>query len=283
MAREIRTAILTAGGLGTRMLPLSLAIPKEMLPIIVERDSNLFPVPALHYIFDSLYETGFRRFYVVVGRGKNVIEEYFFPNKSIVGAARKLCQKHLINFLSDIYRKIGKSQIVTIYQPYPKGFGDAVLRTKEFMVDDVFLLHAGDDVTYPNHIKNINALISHHMENKPKVSFLYEESRSPEKYGVVTGEDKGNYIEVEDVLEKPSSPPSKNVVVAVYVFDRDIYNALETTKPKKGEHQLTDAIRYLLKRGEKVHAVKISGYRLDLGSPDTYLESLRVLVKTNIR
>lgn len=281
--RGMKTAILTAGGLGTRMLPLSLAIPKEMLPLIIARDSNFFPIPALHYIFDSLYEAGFRRFYIVVGRGKHVIEEYFLPNKSILRVVGKLCQKHLTSFLSDVYRKIERSQIVMIYQPYPKGFGDAVLRTKDFMTDNIFLLHAGDDITYPDHIENINALVSHHLENNPKISFLCEESRNPEKYGVVIGEDKGGYIEVEDVLEKPNSPPSKNVVVAVYIFDRDIYDALEATKPKKGEHQLTDAIRYLLKRGEKVHAVKISGYRLDLGSPDTYLESLRVLVKTNIK
>ena len=278
----MKTAVLTAGGLGVRMLPLSIAIPKEMTPLIIAKNSHLFPIPALHYIFDSLYETGFRRFYIVVGRGKHTIEEYFFPNKNLLRFVEKSGQKHLAKFLSNTYGKMKNCQIATIYQQFPKGFGDAVLRTKDFMVEDSFLLHAGDDITYPNHIMNINALLSHHLKNKPKISFLCEKARFPERYGVIIGEDKGDYIDVTDVLEKPTKPPSNNVVIAVYVFDRDIYNALEATKPRKGEHQLTDAIRYLIRRGEKVHAIKISGYRLDLGSPDTYLEALKVLVKANM-
>ena len=168
-----------------------------------------------------------------------------------------------------------------INQPYPRGFGDAVLRTRSFMVDDAFLVHAGDDIIYPSHKQSLQELITYYHTFRPKAVFLYDESVHPEKYGVIIGEEHDGVLHVYDVIEKPSKPPSNKVIVAIYIFDKEIYNALINTKPEKGEHQLTDAIRYLIKRGEKVYAIRVKGKRLDLGTPEYYLEALKVFVEEN--
>ena len=275
----MHTAIITAAGLGTRMLPFSKEIPKEMMPLIVKMSSCVIVKPVLHYIFDSLYEVGFRKFYLIVGRGKRIIEDYFTPDWSYVEFLLKNGKEHLAKMLIEFYERIEKCDIVMVNQPSPRGFGDALLRSRPFMTDSVFLVHAGDDIIYPNHVDSIRRLVGHYREYRPKVAFLYDVSDTPERYGVIVGEDRDGYIEVEDVVEKPSKPPSNSVVVAIYIFDQDIYDALEKTRPMRGEHQLTDAIRYLIRRGEKVHAVRVQGRRLDLGTPDQYFRALKTMVE----
>jgi UTP--glucose-1-phosphate uridylyltransferase len=264
------------------MLPFSKEIPKEMLPVIVRKREGILVEPVLHFIFDALYDAGFRKYYFVVGRGKRVIEDYFTPDWSYVDYLRSIGKASLARILEAFYRRIEECEIVMINQPYPRGFGDAVLRTRPFMVDDTFLVHAGDDIIYPNHVGSIVALLDHFTRYRPRAVFLYDISRHPERYGVIVGEDMGDYIEVSDVIEKPLRPPSNKVVVAVYMFDKSIYDALEATKPSKGEHQLTDAIRYLLKRGERIHAVRVRGRRLDLGTPEYYFEALKVFVEESV-
>ena len=276
---SIRAAIVPAAGLGSRLLPFSKEVPKEMLPLIVRTDYHIIVEPVLHYIFDSLYKAGFRKFYFIVGRGKRVIEDYFTPDWNYVDFLVKKGKFSLAKMLEEFYKRIEECDIIMVNQPSPQGFGDAVLRTRPFMTDKVFLVHAGDDVIYPNHVNNIVRLVHHYLKHKPKVAFLYYISKTPKRYGVIIGNERNGFIEVEDVMEKPSKPPSNKVIVAVYIFSADIYDALEKTKPKQGEHQLTDAIRYLIRVGEKIHAIRVHGKRLDLGTPEYYLEALKTMVE----
>ena len=246
--------------------------------MITGYDRNVFVVPVLHYVFDSLYDAGVRRFFFVVGRGKRVVEDYFTPDWEFINFLERNGKEGLAKILKRFYEKIESCDFVMVNQPFPRGFGDAVLRVKPFMTDDAFIVHAGDDIVYPNHAGEVARLVDHYVRFKPGAVFLYDVSPHPERYGVVTGEEKGDFIQVEDIVEKPSRPPSNYVVVAIYVFERGLFNALEETKPSSGEHQLTDAIRYMLKRGEKVHAVRVRGKRLDLGTPDSYLYALKTMV-----
>jgi len=276
---SIESVVLTAAGLGTRMLPFSKEVPKEMMPLIVRTANGIAVMPVLHYIFDSLYEVGFRRFYFVVGRGKRVIEDYFTPDWNYVEFLQRNGKDYLAKMLAEFYERIEKCNIVVVNQPSPRGFGDAVMRTRPFMTEDVFLVHAGDDIIYPNHVDDVKRLIEHYYRYRPKTVFLYDVSNNPERYGVIIGREVNGYVEVEDIVEKPTRPPSNRVVVAIYIFDQDIYDALDKTKPAQGEHQLTDAIKYLIKRGEKIHAVRVSGKRLDLGTPDQYFQALKTMVE----
>ncbi len=275
----LRSAVIPAAGLGTRMLPYSKEVPKEMLPVIIRDKKSVIVKPVLHYIFDALYDAGFRRYYFVVGRGKRLIEDYFTPDWNYVDYLAKIGKEYLAELLTSFYKRLEKVEIIMINQPYPRGFGDAILRTKSFMVDDVFLVHAGDDIIYPEHRQTIQELIFYYNKFRPKAVFLYDESIHPERYGVIIGEEHNGVLHVYDVIEKPSKPPSNKVIIAIYIFDKEIYDALIYTKPKNGEHQLTDAIRYLIKKGEKVYAIKVRGKRLDLGTPEYYLEALRVFVE----
>jgi len=275
LGMSIESAVLTVAGLGTRMLPFSKEVPKEMMPLIVRTADGVAVVPVLHYIFDSLYEAGFRRFYLVVGRGKRVVEDYFTPDWGYVEFLQRAGRGSLARMLTEFYERVEQCDIVMVNQPSPKGFGDAVLRTRPFMAEEAFLVHAGDDIIYPNHVDNLKRLLEHYYRHKPKLVFLYDTSSNPERYGVIVGREADGYMEVDDIIEKPEKPPSNRVVVAIYIFDRDIYDALDKTRPIRGEHQLTDAIRYLLKRGERIHAVRVSGRRLDLGTPDQYFNALK--------
>lgn len=277
----IDTAVIPAAGLGTRLLPYTKEIPKEMLPIIVKDNGDVLVKPVLQYIFEALYRAGVRKFYFIVGRGKRVIEDYFTPDYRYVEFLESIGKEKLARNLRKFYEYVEESKVLMINQPVPRGFGDAVLRTKPFMTSNIFIVHAGDDIIYPNHTENIIELVKHYETYKPKAVFLYDYSDHPERYGVIIGEEKQEFIEVYDVIEKPEKPPSNKVVVAIYVFDQDIYEALEKTRPSRGEHQLTDAIRFLLRSGEKVHAIKSRGQRLDLGTPEYYLEALKVFVKEN--
>ncbi len=279
---KIRSVVIPAAGLGTRMLPYSKEIPKEMLPVIIRDKNGILVKPVLHYIFDALYDIGFRRFYFVVGRGKRLIEDYFTPDWNYVDYLYKNGKEFLAKLLVDFYKRLENTEIIMINQPYPRGFGDAVLRTRSFMVDEVFVVHAGDDIVYPSHSLCIYSLVLHYEKYRPKAVFLYDESPYPQRYGVIVGEEHNDIIYVYDVIEKPSEPPTNKVIVAVYVFDREIYEALISTRPDKGEHQLTDAIRYMIKKGEEVHAIRVKGKRLDLGTPEYYLEALKVFVEENI-
>lgn len=277
----IEAAVIPAAGLGTRLLPYTKGIPKEMLPIIVKENNRILVKPALQYIFESLYDSGIRRYYFIVGRGKRVIEDYFTPDYQYIEFLEEMGKKELASILKRFYERIENSEIIMINQPLPRGFGDAVLRTRSFMTNNLFIVHAGDDIIYPNHAESIKALINHYRRFQPKIAFLYDYSDHPERYGVIVGEEIGDYIVVEDVIEKPLRPPSNKVVIAIYIFDKDIYDALNEVRPKTGEHQLTDAIRYLLKKGESVHAVRVNGRRLDLGTPQYYLDALKAFVQEN--
>ena len=279
---DVRVAIIPAAGLGTRILPYSKEIPKEMLPVIIKSKTTIIVKPVLHYIFDALYDVGFRIYYFIVGRGKRVIENYFTPDWNYVEYLIKHNKEELAEVLKKFYEKLERSEIVMINQPYPKGFGDAILRTKTIMIDNNFLVHAGDDIVYPDHALNIVNLLQHYKKLNPDAIFLYDRSEHPERYGVVIGEEYGNIIKVDDVIEKPSRPPSNNVIVAIYIFNKKIYHALEKTRPLQGEHQLTDAIRYIIKYGGKVYAIKVMGKRLDLGTPEYYLEALKTFVNENM-
>ncbi len=175
----IDTAVIPAAGLGTRLLPYTKGIPKEMLPIIVKEVDEVLVKPALQYIFEALYDSGIRKYYFIVGKGKRVIEDYFTPDYQYVEFLENLGKEELASVLKRFYERIENSEIIMVNQPLPRGFGDAVLKTKSFMTSNVFIVHAGDDIIYPNHVENIKNLLRHYEEHRPKIVFFYDYSDHP--------------------------------------------------------------------------------------------------------
>ncbi|MEM5866902.1 MAG: sugar phosphate nucleotidyltransferase, partial [Candidatus Aenigmatarchaeota archaeon] len=125
----IRKAVIPAAGLGTRLLPMTKETPKEMLPIVVNRDNGTVCLkPMLQAVFEQLYSEGFREFAFIVGRGKRAIEDYFSPDYNFVEYLKRKNKNQSALELEEFYEKIKNSTIVFVNQPAPSGFGDAVHR-----------------------------------------------------------------------------------------------------------------------------------------------------------
>ena len=155
MLGGVEKVVVTAAGLGTRLLPITKEIPKEMLPLPIKEGGEVVFKPMLQAIFEQLYEFGFRNFCFVVGRGKRTVEDYFTPDYEFLRYLRSKGKEKSAKLLEDFYEKISTSSVVFVNQPEPLGFGDAVYRAKPFVGSDSFLLHAGDDLVVSANCKHL--------------------------------------------------------------------------------------------------------------------------------
>jgi len=275
----IRKVVIPAAGLGTRLLPITKELPKEMLPLFFKgKGGKVCLKPMLQAIFEQLYDEGFREYGFIVGRGKRAIEDHFTPDYSFVEYLKNKNKTQLSGEMQEFYRKISESTMVFINQPKPKGFADAVYQARVFTQNEPFLMHAGDDLVFSQNNRHLKRLIRIFEQRNADVSFLVEEVDDPQKYGVVIGKEVEPYLfEVENVIEKPKKPISYLAVVALYVFKPVIHEGIERAKPdEKGEMQIADALQVLLKRQCKMYALKLrpGEHRVDIGTPETYFETL---------
>ena len=267
---SIRKAVITAAGSGSRLLPFSKEIPKEMLPYCARsKDGRLILKPVLEVVYESLYDHGCREFCFVVGRGKRSIEDYFLADDSA---------KYSTNTeLQDFYNRIHSSHITYVQQSSPRGFGDAVLKAKHFAEKDSFFLHAGDDVILSHGNGHIKRLEDAFFSCGADAALLVQHVERPEQYGVVEGGSIGRgIIRVEHLEEKPRRPKTNLAVIATYVFKPSIFPELERTGPgRHGEIQLSDAINSLAEGGKCVAVELDAGEkRMDVGTPESYVECI---------
>lgn len=266
-------AVIPSAGLGTRLLPATKEIPKEMLPLFSEGVLK----PLLQIIYEELYRVGIREFCIITGRTKRAVEDHFTPDENFLYGLN-LRTKHGGD-LKEFYQKLEDSRIMWVNQPKPKGLGDAVMMAESFTGSEPFLVHAGDTYIYPRGVDAIKSLIKASQEFQADVVFLMTEVKDPKRYGVpnLTGEKNGVY-EVIGVEEKPKRPRSNLAIVPIYVFKPIIYRALEQIDiGKGGETQLTDAIQRLIEWKKKVYAIELGKQRyVDIGKPETYLEAIRL-------
>ena len=137
--------VITAAGRGTRLLPFTKEMPKEMMPIFSKSFTNKKVVmPLLQYVFEQMYTMGFRNYCFVVGRDKRSIEDHFTPHESFL----KEITVDYRNYMKKFYKKLESSDLIWINQNKPLGFGDAVKRTEKYVGKEDFIVHAGD-VTIP--------------------------------------------------------------------------------------------------------------------------------------
>lgn len=271
--------VLTVAGLGTRLLPLTKVLPKEMLPIYSKTKSgDLILKPILQVIFESLYKYKIRDYCFVVGRTKRAVEEHFTPDYDIIKDLKKSNKKLLAKILEDYYKKLENSNIVFTYQPKPIGFGDAISRGKRFVDKEYFLLHAGDDIVISKDNNHLKRLEKFFKKYDAEMAFLIEEVDNPTQYGVVSGPklEKG-VLEIKKMEEKPKKPKSKYAIIAIYIFKPVIFEYLTKAKSKShSEKQLAEAFKIALKRGSKVIGVILnkSERRIDIGTPESYSKVL---------
>jgi UTP--glucose-1-phosphate uridylyltransferase len=274
-------AIIPAAGLGIRLLTTTKEMPKEMLPVFSKGiKGEILIKPTLQVVFEQLYDSGIREFCFVVGRGERTIEEHFSKDSSFVSYLRRKGKSDFAEELDAFYRKLEDSSIVFVNQPEPRGFGDAVYRARSFVRHEPFLVRAGDDLVFSTHRQNIEtSLVKLFEKMSPDAVLAVQKATNPRSYGVISGDRVGPAIyRVTHIVEKPKRPPSNMAIVASYVFNLRIFDAIEQTRhDSEGELQLTDAIRKLVIDGRGVYAVELRAgeRRIDIGTSRSYWDALR--------
>ena len=270
--------VITAAGKGTRLLPFTKEMPKEMMPIF----SNIFTkkrvgLPLLQYIYEQLYSMNFRDYCFVVGREKRSIEDHFTPHETYLKELTGDYKKSITKF----YQKLEKSHLVWINQNKPLGFGDAVKRTERYVGKEDFIVHAGD-VTMLSKTKHPIMRLVETAQKYPnaKAILLCKKVTNPRRYGVPTLDKlSNNLFSVKEVIEKPNKPKSNFGILPLYYFRHDIFSSLKKIKPGKGEEfQLTDAIQNLINEKESILTITLNKNEeeIDVGTVESYKNAQEV-------
>src|SRR5260370_29523667 len=175
------------------------------------------------------------------------------------------------------YKMVDGSSVVWVNQPEPRGFGDAVLKAKSFVGSDRFMVHAGDSHFLSKNADHLRRVITMSEKSKADALFLSMEVEDPSRFGIVEGETRTDgLVRVKRLVEKPARPASRLAIMPVYVFDSNIFKALESTAAGfGGELQLTDGIPKFMDLGLNVYTTRVAPGEiwLDIGSPDLYWEA----------
>ena len=267
--------VITAAGKGTRLLPFTKEMPKEMMPIFSQVFSEKKVVlPLLQYIFEQFYSLNFRDYCFIVGREKRTIEDHFTPHESYLRDLKGDYEKIMNGF----YKKLENSHLVWINQNKPLGFGDAVKRAERYVGKEDFIVHAGDVTIISKSKHPISRLIQTAQKNPDaKAILLCKKIKDSKKYGVPTiNKISKSLLNVTEVVEKPDKPKSEFGILPLYYFRKDIFSSLKKIKPGKGkEFQLTDAIQNMIQEKQKVLAITLdkNEKEVDVGTVESYRDA----------
>jgi len=265
--QKIRKAVIPAAGFGTRFLPETKAMPKEMLPIVDK--------PTIQYIVEEIKASGIEQILIISGHAKRAIEDHFDSSPEL---EQHLYESGKMDLLKEV-RQVASVKIHYTRQQYMRGLGDAILCAKEFMDGEPFGVILGDDVVYNGSGEPaLKQLISQY--DKTGGTIIGCQLVRPEQvssYGIINGTPTENpdLLKVKNMIEKPSieEAPSRFAALGRYVITPEIFKILEQTKPGKGgEIQLTDALRVMAKNGN-VYAYNFKGKRYDTGNKLGYLKA----------
>ena len=270
--------VITAAGKGTRLLPFTKEMPKEMMPVF----SKIFTkkrvvLPLLQYIYEQLYSMNFRDYCFVVGREKRSIEDHFTPHETYLRELAGEEKKLITNF----YKKLERSHLIWINQNKPLGFGDAVKRAQRYVGNEDFIVHAGDVTILSKQKHPVLRLMDVAKKNpNAKAILVCKKVTDYKRYGVPTVDPiSNNLFSVKEVIEKPNKPKSNFGILPLYYFRSDIFSSLAKIKPGKGgEFQLTDAIQNLIKENKEVLAISLNKNEdeVDVGTVESYKNSQEI-------
>ncbi|MCZ2491576.1 UTP--glucose-1-phosphate uridylyltransferase GalU [Dellaglioa algida] len=262
---KVRKAIIPAAGLGTRFLPATKAMAKEMLPIVDK--------PTIQYIVEEARAAGIEDILIVTGKGKRPIEDHF---DSVPELEANLAAKGKTELLK-IVEETTDINLFFIRQSHPRGLGDAVLMAKDFVGDEPFVVMLGDDIMQDK-VPLTKQLMNRYDETHASTLAVMEvPHKEVSKYGVIApkSEVSKGLFDVEKFVEKPAvdDAPSDLAIIGRYLLTPEIFGMLETQKPGEGnEVQLTDAIDRLNKV-QRVFAHEFKGDRYDVGNKFGYLKT----------
>lgn len=264
---EIIKAIIPAAGLGTRFMPFTKAIPKEMLPLLNK--------PALHYIIDEGIQSGIDNFFVITNKRSHGIANYFDHNAEL-DLLLKDCNK--LDILGEIERIATRAHFSYIRQAEPRGLGHAIWRARHSINKEYFTVSLPDDIIVSK-TPALEQLMRIARQEKATVIAVQEVPVDKvSQYGVIAIKKQftPNLFQVSHLVEKPAEKdaPTNLAIIGRYVLSHKLFPALEEVETDfSDELQLTDGISYMMHNGEKVFAYKIQGTRYDIGTPMGWLKA----------
>ena len=267
---HVRKAVIPAAGLGTRFLPATKAIPKEMLPIV--------DVPTLQLIVEEAVAAGIEEIVLVTGRGKSTIEDHFDHSYELEHTLRERDKNELLAVVERVSRM---TRLVSVRQKEPLGLGHAVLAARQAVGDEPVAVLLGDDLyDCDGRRPAVGQLIDEYERlggGRGVVSLMEVPAGQEQLYGIVAAEplaDAPRTLRITDMVEKPApgTAPSRMAIVGRYVLPATIWNILERARPGKGgEIQLTDALKELARAKAGCYGHMIDGTRHDAGDRLGYL------------
>ena len=263
--KDIRKVVIPVAGWGTRSLPATKYIPKEMLPI--------YNKPVIQYVVEEAQRAHIKDVIFVTNRDKNVIEAHFDHNLQLEDLLERSGK---LDKLEEVRRVAEMVNILSVRQKRQLGLGHAVLCARELVGDEPFAVMVGDDLMFSG-VPGIGQLIEVAMAEKmPVIGVMEVPWEKVSRYGIIDGEEVAPGVyRVRDMVEKPKreDAPSRMAIVGRYVLTPDIFDYLEKVKPGHGgEIQLTDALQAMAKdRG--MMAVRMAGMRFDAGDWAEFLSA----------
>jgi len=271
----ISKCIFPVAGFGTRFLPVTKNIPKEMLPIL--------STPLIELAVNEANNCEITEMIMIINKDKASIKDYFSKNETldslILGTDKEA-------FLENIYYLIQKIKFSFVNQDSMRGLGHAILQGKDLVNNEAFAVILPDDLCYNNGLSVMKQMSIIHEKYPDKCIIAIEEvdERDVNKYGIVDGntiEGDEKILMVTNMIEKPNlvDAPSNLAIIGRYILPADIFKVIESTEPDhRGEIQITDALVDLAKKG-RVIAYKFDGVRLDCGSVDGYINANNFFLK----
>ena len=264
---KIRKAVIPAAGYGTRFLPVTKALAKEMLPIV--------DTPAIQYIVEEALQSGIEEFIIIISSNKNSIMDYFDRNLELEGFLKEKGKESDFKLVRDIPSKVN---IHFIRQKEQLGLGHAVLCAKTFVGNEPFAVLLGDDVYVGKDEPTLKQMINAYEQVGGSIVGTIEVPlEDTKKYGICdleVGEENKIVQKLKGVIEKPhDNPPSRLAIGGRYILSPRIFELLETQERGVGnEIQLTDSIKRLME-SEEVYSCKLEGKRYDIGSKIGFIEA----------
>ncbi|MDY6966843.1 MAG: UTP--glucose-1-phosphate uridylyltransferase GalU [Halobacteriota archaeon] len=262
----IRKAVIPAAGMGTRFLPATKSMPKEMLPVIDK--------PIIQFVVEEAVTSGIDDILIITGRGKRAVEDFFDTSPELENHLFQNKKYELLREVSDI------SSLVDIHyvrQKEPKGLGDAILKAEKHVGEEPFAVLLGDDI-----IRGAEPCIKQLMSIYQKFEspvIAVEEVKDVSKYGIIKSDEiEKSICLIKEIIEKPSEKdaPSNIGAIGRYILTPEIFDQIKKTSSGKGnEIQLTDAIRMLITIGKRdVYAYSFEGKRYDAGDKLEYIQAI---------
>jgi UTP--glucose-1-phosphate uridylyltransferase len=266
---HITKAVIPAAGLGTRFLPVTKSMPKEMLPII--------DTPAIHYVVKEAIDAGLDDIIIITGRGKRAVEDYFDESPELEMHLQKTHKDDLLTLINDISTM---ADIHYIRQKSPKGLPDAILAAERHIGDEPFAVLLGDDIIISKPTCTTQLLDVYDRYHSSVLAVQDVPREKIDRYGAVSAtrihDPSCELYQVTNIIEKPrpQDAPSTLAAIGRYIFSPEIFEAMHQTKPGvNNELQIADSIN-ILSKTQKIYACAFKGKRYDVGDKLGYIQAI---------